>query len=141
MFCLPASLLVACVWLLDDPQAEAAKLRGKWRIVSVTYRGKAQDVPDKNGEFPCLEIYDDKLTFRDVDVMECTFRLVPSTRPKSFVFANKVGMFAEIPFTAIYKLEAGKLIFCYSMNSYETPDRFESDPGRPYFLYECERLQ
>jgi uncharacterized protein (TIGR03067 family) len=136
LFLLPATLLAQDK--KPDPKADAAAMKGKWKMVSYTFDGKAADIGDDGRR--TLEFTDKEFTTFDGKKKGRTlaFTLDPTADPKR-IDITLMGTDTKSP--GIYVLDGDDLKICYAEPGGTRPAKMESKAGEKTFLIVLKRVK
>ena len=127
-------LVIACLpaHALSDEKGDLDQLRGDWRKVQFEIGGTPGEVDQQ----PSLRIRDGKVVTlqngKEVDGLELTLKLDPTTTPKLLDVVLPDGQTLE----GIYKLEEGRWTICLHIDPgvKNRPTTFESPPDSKLIL-------
>jgi uncharacterized protein (TIGR03067 family) len=122
----------------SDPKADAAGMKGKWKVVSTHFNGK--EAPMAVDSQRILEFTDKEFTAYDGKKKGRTlsYTLDPSTDPKRIELAL-TG--TEQKSLGLYVLDGDDLKLCYGEPGTDRPVKLESKEGEKTFLIVLKRIK
>jgi RNA polymerase sigma factor (sigma-70 family) len=122
-------------FLATEPEKKTDKenILGEWKVVTVKMNG--QDAPGEEGEAiknSIVEFKPDKVINKRKDGdRESTYKLDPTTKPKTIEIVHMIPGGGEEKMRCIYKLEGDTLTICgkHSGGGDDPPPEFESKEG------------
>jgi uncharacterized protein (TIGR03067 family) len=124
-------LVVATSWEGDSAEVkkDQAQLQGEWTMVSGERAGtpfQADFMKDSKRVATGGEV---TVTLQGALFMKATFKLDPSTSPKTIDYAVTGGPNAGKTQLGIYQIEGDKVKFCFSTPGQERPTTFTTGSG------------
>jgi uncharacterized protein (TIGR03067 family) len=133
------ALVASLVFLAAAPSDDDAKaIQGTWKPARAELAGHAlSEILTKQ---ITLKLTDGAYTVTVRDSADRgTYKLDPSTHPKSITITGTDGPNKDKTFPAIYELDGDTLKICYDLSGKETPKNFKTEPNTKLYLVVYER--
>ncbi len=123
----------------DVNKADLEKLTGSWIVTKGEAGG--EELPKEFLSAIVLTIEGEKYTVAGIPegTQKGILKIDATKEVKEMTVEPKEGPNADMPTSAIYKLEDDKLTVCYDIAGGGFPKEFKSEAGQPYLLITYER--
>jgi uncharacterized protein (TIGR03067 family) len=142
---LAAGLLYGEIARAQDAKKDQEQLQGTWMMVSREFMGKKASEEEIKKLNTKIVVKGDMITVWSKDagtdevVSESTFKVDPTTKPKSLDFTMTSGPSKGQTAVAIYELEGDSLKVCYAVGETKRPTQFAAANDTEWVLLTYKR--
>jgi uncharacterized protein (TIGR03067 family) len=130
---------VAGLAAAEEKKFDAAKMEGKWKMVSGTKNGDKLEAKSLEGE---VTIDKEKVTIKGADMTHVmAFKLDTGKSPVQIDMEGKEGPAAGFKAEGIIALDGDKLTLAYALPEGKRPEKFESAKDSKTMLIVMERVK